>query len=361
MNMTPNKVLAGLALVIAVVLVVSGAYVYTNYKIVNGKLVNVDEFAYIDYEQAFVNSYNDSDPNAQIEYAEKLKSLGLDTDKSNLYLAQAFVNKGSLEFEESENADKAISVLNELLVKNPNNAEALSTLGYAYEIKGEFEKAYEYYNLAISNDPENGDLYARRGHAYDLDGQWEEAETDYLKAYELNTNDDSALMNLARLYYRTGDNDRAVDFADKAIDASPNTFVKATAADLIGQISLDVDDNDLALEYFNYAISENADFAGAYEHRAYTYLILAEDKTGADKEAAIKNAEADIATAQSIHKESSFVLVLKGLVSDIRQNSDEAKANYIKALAMVDRDISLGKVEKDTMRDQIDALLEQTK
>lgn len=359
--MTPNKILAGLALIIAVVLIVSGAYVYTNYKIVNGKLVNVVEFTYADYEQAFQNSYQNGDPDSQIEYAEKLKSLGLDTDRSNLYLAQALVNKGSLHFAESENADKAIAVLNELLVKDPNNSDALSTLGYAYEIKGEFEKAYEYYNLSIKNNPKDGRLYVRRGHAYDLDGQWDKAETDYLKAYELNVGDDSALLNLARLYYRTGDNDRAVDFADKAIDASPNSFIKATASDLIGQISIDVDDYELALEYFNYAISEDADFGGAYEHRAYVYLLASDDKSATEKEAAIKNAEADIATAVSIHPESSFVLVLKGLIADIRKNTEDAKSSYIRALAMVDNDITLGKVEKDTMRDQINALLDQTK
>ncbi len=361
MNMTTNKVFGGLALIIAVVLVVAGAYVYTNYKIVNGKLVNVQEFSYSDIEQAYQNSYDNGDPDAQIEYAEKLKSLGLDNNRSNLYLAEALVNKGSLQFKEDENADKAISVLNDVLIKDPNNAEALSALAYAYEIKGDFNKAFKFYDLAVKADPSNPVTYTRRGHAHDLNGEINLAEDDYIKSYNLDANGDANLMDLARLYYGVGESDRAVDFANKAIAASTNVFVKSTAYDLIGQIEIDNDNYDAALGHFNQAIQINPKFPGAYEHRAYVYLLQTDGTSASTTEMLVKKANPDIEKAQTINPDSSFSFVLRGLVLDLQKQSLDARASYTKALAMVDTDITLGKADKTAMREQIQSLLDQAK
>jgi tetratricopeptide (TPR) repeat protein len=359
--MNKNRLLIGLVLIIAIVLAASGVYTYTNYKIVNGKLVSVSEFDYTDIEQAFRQAYDEGDTDAQVEYAQKMQSLGIDPTQSDLYLAQALVNKGSLDFEEAENSDKAVALLNAVLLRDPNNAEALSTLAYAHEMKGDFPKAFEFYNLALKTDPEDDDIYVRRGHAYDLTGEWEKAENDYAKALELNSENSAAAMNIARLYYRIGESDLAVEYADKAIDLSENVYVKATAADLIGQVSIDTDEYDLALEYFNYAIDVNPDFAGAYEHRAYVELIGSNGKKGAELGDVLTKATADIATAEGINPKSSFIYTLKGLVAESQGRKDIAQSLYMKSLALVDTDITLGVVDKENMKIEVGDLLAQSK
>lgn len=359
--MTKSKLLIGLVFIIAIILAASGVYVYTNYKLVNGKLVDTNALVYTELEDAYVDAYQRGDTDAQVEYAEKLKALGVDKNLADLYLAQALVNQGSLDFKEQENATKAINLLTGVLMDDPNNAEALSTLAYAYEIKNDFAKAFEYYNLALRADPQSDYVYVRRGHAYDLTGELNKAEDDYIKALELNPQNDGAMLHMARLYYRTGNSDLAVEYADKVIDISENTYLEATAADLIGQVAIDTAEYDLALEYFSYAIDTNADFPGAYEHRAYTYLLQSDEKKGAELSTLLAKVSADLNKAAEINPKSSFLLVLKGLEQELLGQKDTARATYLKALSMVGSDITLGVVEKENMRIEIEGLIAQAK
>ncbi len=358
---TKSKLLIALVFIIAIVLATSGVYVYTNYKLVNGKLVDTNALVYTDLEDAYLDAYQRGDTDAQIEYAEKMKALGVDSELTDLYLAQALVNQGSIDFNERENADKAISLLNGVLMKNPNNAEALSTLAYAYEIKNDFAKAFEYYDLALRADSENDYIYTRRGHAYDLVGELDKAEDDYVKALSINPENDGALLHMARLYYRTGEPDLAVEYADKVLDLSENAYLKANASDLIGQVAIDTAEYDLALEYFNFAIENSPDFGTAYEHRAYTYLLLSDEKKGGELSALMAKVSIDLNKAAEINPKSSFLYVLRGLEQDVMGQKDTAKATYLKALSMVQGDITLGVVEKENMRIEIEELIAQAK
>ncbi len=359
--MTKSKLLIGLVFIIAVILAASGVYVYTNYKLVNGKLVDTNALVHTDLEEAYLDAYHRGDTDAQVEYAEKLRALGVDKNLADLYLAQALVNQGSIDFNEQENANKAINMLNGVLMDDPNNAEALSTLAYAYEMKNDFAKAFEYYDLAVRADPENDYIYTRRGHAYDLAGELDRAEDDYVKALELNPENDGALLNMARLYYRMDEADLAVEYADKVLDISENAYLKATAADLIGQVAIDTSEYDLALEYFNYAIDSNPDFPGAYEHRAYVYLLQSDAKKGAELNALLAKVTLDLNKAAEINPKSSFLFVLRGLEQELLGQKDTAKATYLKALSMVNGDITLGVVEKENMRMEIEGLIAQAK
>lgn len=359
--MTKSKFLIGLVLIIAVVLVTSGVYVYTNYKLVNGKLVSTNDLVYVDIEQGYFDAYEEGNTDAQVEYAEKMRSLGIHPTLADLYLARALINRGTVDFDEEKNADEAVKLLEGVLVEEPNNAEALSALAYAHEIKGEFAKAIEYYDLALRIDDDNAYIYNLRGHAYDLMGQLDKAEDDYVKSLELDPNNVGALINMARIYYRLGEPDLAADFAYEAIDLSENSYLTAIASDLVGKIAIDTREYDLALEYFNYAIKNNPDFPGAYEKRAYVYLLQTTGKKPAEVTALLAKVTADIDATSKIHPESSFLFVLKGLQQDVLKQPDAAKASYMRALAMVDKDITLGEVDKENMRAEIEALLKQSK
>lgn len=346
------------AIVLAAATVV---YFVNNYTVINGKVVNDDEIRFASIEDQFRDAYLIGDVDGQIAVAEELQKNANDPDVATLYLAEAYLNKGSMHFDEEVYADKALALLNPLLEKNPNNSDVLSAVGYAYEIKEEYSLAISYYDRAIEIDNSNDLAFTRRGHAKDLMGDIPEAELDYLRAYELDPDRDVTLMNLARLYYRIAEDDLAVEYADAAIDVSDTAYVRATAAELIGLIAIDTDEYDLAKEYFDFAISEDPEYAGAYEQRAYVMLVAAEVESGATeqtKDAAAREAFTYLDEALKLNPSSSYAYAVRGLAFELLQDTEPALAEYNKALSLIDEDITLGANEKEDMRTTINLLLE---
>ncbi len=345
----------------ALLLVIAGGwYIFANYRIVDGIFIKNSEYKFLGYEDNLLIAYDNADVDAQIAEAEKLKANGSDWVTANIYLAEAYINKGSLRFQEDEYADKAIVLLQEVLNTQPKNIQALIAMGYAYEIKQEYLNAFTYYDRAIEVDPMYDAAYTKRGHAYDLTGDWNKAQADYLKAYEINPDNANTLLNLARLYYRTGGNsntDLATQFADLVIDKSENSYAIAVASELIGLVAVDTDDFQLAIQYFDFAIENDPMYPGPYEHRAYAKMLLAEDKDTNTKERLYTEAGADIEKALSLHTGSSNATALKGLLTFARGQKAEALALYNKALSMVGSDITLGLNEKTVVRDDINNLI----
>ena len=356
MNTSFKRIGIFLVLILCIVLVFGGIYMYINYKIINGHLVSVNEVAYLDYEQSMQQSYDSGDVDAQVEYAQKLQTVGGNIDDANLALAQALLNKGSLRFDENTNADQAIALLQNVLDKNPNNVEALSAMGYAYEIKQEYDKAFEFYNKAIAINDQDAPSLVRRGHAYELAGKTDLAQADYMKAYSINPNNDFTLLHAARTYYSTADYANTLKFAYLVLDKSRNAYTKAVASELIGQVATINGDYDTAQQYFDYSINLDPTYPGPYLQYAYVNIIKS-DKATSTRSELLSDASEDIDQALTLHPQSAFALTLKGLVADQQKDSKTAKELYKKALAMVDYDITLGANEKESTRKEINKLL----
>lgn len=65
---------------------------------------------------------------------------------------------------------KAISILEGIIRRNPNNVDALNYLGYSHRQLGEYDKSLVYYQTALSKNPNHrganeylGQLYLRLG------------------------------------------------------------------------------------------------------------------------------------------------------------------------------------------------------
>lgn len=356
MNMSFKRIGLLLLLVLCLVLVFGGVYMYINYKIVNGRLVSVNEVAYLDYEKAMIESYDSGDIDAQVEYAQKLQTTGEDPDGASLALAQALLNKGSLHFDEENNANKAIALLENILAKNPNNVEALSAMGYAYEIKEEYTKAFEYYNKALAINGQDELTLVRRGHAYELSGQIELAQDDYLKAYEINPDSDFTLLHIARMSYSIEDYPKALEFADLVLDKSENAYTKAVASEIIGQVAVLDSDYDTAQQYFDYSISLDDTYPGPYLQYAYVN-ILKSDSATSTRTQLLNEASEDVDYALSLHPQNSFAYVLKGLIAAGQKDQKTAKELFKKALSLVEYDITLGAKEKESTIEEINKLL----
>ena len=125
--------------------------------------------------------------------------------------------------------DKAIADYNKAIELNPNLDAAYNNRGSSYGKKGDYAKAFDDYNKSIRINNKNDSAFLNRGNIYYKQGDYDKAIEDYTKAIQLNSRNDSAYNNLAGLLatcadakYRNGA--RAVEFAKKATELSPNNF-----------------------------------------------------------------------------------------------------------------------------------------
>jgi tetratricopeptide (TPR) repeat protein len=331
------------------------AFLFNNFFFINGwKIVSKTTYESIILSDELSDSTKSGDIDKQIEIASQLLSRKSD-NQAKIDLANAYLEKASLDFKEDEYSNKALVLINEVLAADSENFEAYLSAGYAYEVLQNYPKAFENYNKAIELNSNSDIAYVKRGHAYDLYGDLISAENDYTKAFQINSNNDTALMNLARIAQRKGDLENAKNYAKNIVETSDIAYVKATAHEIIGLAYLDSGDNQSAIENFSKSINEYKDYANAYSNRAYAKILLHNYEV---KDNSLKiEIEQDINTALSIHEFSSFANVVNGLLMEAVGDNQKALSAYQKALNLVDKDITLGAAEKIDMKDKINQLI----
>jgi len=122
---------------------------------------------------------------------------------------------------------EAIRRLGNIVTLNPDNLDALSTLGDLLRSDGQYLKAADAYTKAIKLS--GGDLpadwryYYVRGIAYERGNEWPKAEADFLKSLDLNPDQPQVLNYLGYSWVDKGMNlDKAMEMIQKAVAASPN-------------------------------------------------------------------------------------------------------------------------------------------
>jgi len=92
----------------------------------------------------------------------------------------------ALELYQQGNTERAESLIQVILKKQPENIQLLSMIGFMYAQLGKAESAIDYFERALLLDPQNTDLYINLGETlYEL-GRMEEAIQNYQKALETN-------------------------------------------------------------------------------------------------------------------------------------------------------------------------------
>ena len=135
---------------------------------------------------------------------------------------EAYNNRGSAYARKGE-LDKAIADFDQAIRFDPKYAEAYNNRGLAYFKKGQLDKAIADYNQAIRFDPKYTKAYNNRGHAYSLKGDYERAILDFDQAIKLNPDSPHAVNNLAWILAthpepQIRDGAEAVGLAEKACE-----------------------------------------------------------------------------------------------------------------------------------------------
>lgn len=330
---------------------VSGFFFNKFFLLTNGRVVSRTTQEYVILKDELSESAKVGDTNKQIEVAEKIVSLQKNDDDSKLDLANAYLEKASLDFKEKEYGEKGLALAKEVIAHDSNNYNAYLAEGYAYEVLQDYENSIFSYNKAIEINPNYDLSYVKRGHAYDLSGDLSLAEDDYSKALELNEKNDVALMNLARIFQRREDFENAADFAKQAIEVSKIAFIKATCYEIIGLADMNSNDYKSAIDNFTNSINSYEKYANAYTNRAYAKIILAGYVV---KDYALKSdINADLSKSLEMNPGSSFVKVVEGILKQSSGDKNGAIESYNQALLLVDNDITLGVSEKEIMKQKI--------
>jgi tetratricopeptide (TPR) repeat protein len=160
------------------------------------------------------------------------------------------------------------------LDKNPNCAFALNNLACAHQRAGQYEEAKKAANEAVRIEPGVGANWFALGNAYASLGQYNFAIDNYKKGIDTHPIDPAGLYdNLATAYVRIGHDDLAVSYFDKAISAKPK---RGTAYNNRGNAYARMGKLDLAIQDYTKAIELKPRSPEAYFNRAVIYSMRKE-------------------------------------------------------------------------------------
>lgn len=169
-------------------------------------LASVSWYSFLTYERNFI--WNDD------------ITLWSDVVNKSPKKARGYENRG-FAYQIKGDFDKAAADYNEALKFNPFRAGTYSNLGIIYQIKGDIDSAIGNFNKALLLSPDLAGVYYNRGYAYQLKGYIVQAIADYSKAIEINPSYADAYNNRGNAYLNKGDFDKAMADYNKALKIDP--------------------------------------------------------------------------------------------------------------------------------------------
>jgi len=113
--------------------------------------------------------------------------------------------------------DKAITATKRAIEMNPQDPYSYDNLGYVYGKKKQYDKAFKAFRKSIEINPQNHATCSNYGQFLAEKRDYAEATEQYKKAVSLQPNNRAYLSRLSSAYYRQGKYDEALDATNKAI------------------------------------------------------------------------------------------------------------------------------------------------
>lgn len=169
-----------------------------------------------------------------IEVVERVSSWPDFTDAKKYYLA-------TLQYR-VKNYDRSISLLEEVVQNDPQNAHAWNSIGYTYlEREGgeeDLDRAREYIQKAISLDPKNGHIRDSLGWYYYRMGKFKQALKELKRAYDLVQDNSVITKHLALVYWKLNRYDLAERFLVKASQLTKDDGEREEVQKFISQVRI---------------------------------------------------------------------------------------------------------------------------
>ena len=221
------------------------------------------------------------------------------------------------------NYDKATSI-------DRHYAKAFNNKCFIYNYMKAYDVAVAECDKAISIDLKQPSFFVGRGNALLNRGDLHKAEADYLKARELDPNNQSALVGLAAVHQQAGDYPGAIKLLDRvnisqtedaATVLNNRCWTRTLSTSNKAELSIALNDCTAAL-----GILPTADWV--LDSRALTYLKMGElDKAADDYRQAL------ILDPAKVSSQYGYGLILQ-------KKGDKRGENYIRKAIEADRNIS---------------------
>ena len=162
--------------------------------------------------------------------------------KNTQYKETAYENLGNI-YKNLNNLAIAMDYYKTAIDINPKNPKLHFMYGVMLDEAQNYEASMEQYNLALQygdnspelleilenkwtqnivNNPNDAQNYVNLGAIYQKQGNFENAKAQYLKAYQLDSSDETILYNLASLYVQQKNYTEAINTYDKLLVKKPN-------------------------------------------------------------------------------------------------------------------------------------------
>jgi protein O-GlcNAc transferase len=171
--------------------------------------------------------------------------------------------QSAFKYYQEGNLQQAKQICEKILIKEPNNFNALHLLGIIYYGTGNYDFSIKYIRKAIQNNPNIADAYFNLGASLKKQGQYEEAITCYQKALQLNPNFPEANCNLGVIFQEQGYYDEARTCFGKALQVNP-MFVDVLVN--LGTILKEQGKVNEAENYYRCALQIKPDFPTCYSN-----------------------------------------------------------------------------------------------
>ena len=162
--------------------------------------------------------------------------------------------KLSVALNKNKQNEEAISMLQEIIKKAPENEKYTNLLGEIYFEQEKYKEAASVYMSSLRYHPGSFDLYYSLGMAYTMLNDFQKAKEFYEKAAEVNSLAYNAKLNLGQIALIYGDLDEAEKYFRESLKQND---LESGSYYYLSQIALLKGDEDKAKNYMNVAIQLN--------------------------------------------------------------------------------------------------------
>lgn len=309
-----------------------------------------------------INAFNQNNFDKALEKTNFVLTQNSKNISALLMKATTLSQRGSVEFKEKEYGTQAIVIAKqalEIAATDTEKSEAWRIIGYANEIMERYTDAFSAYDISIKLNPKNALAISQKGHAHDLNGDRMKAKLGYEQALKIDNSLAHAHLNLGRLLFYEKNYVSAEKEFNVVIGISNNKQFLSEAEYDLGLIKLYKYQNyQLAFSHFNNSVSLDDSFAigwvGVATAKYYLLVnLLANNPTndnGKKLLSGLVDALRDIEKATKINPNQTTAYLMTGKILNLLGEKNQAKGALDYGLTIIDKDISLGVIEKNDMR-----------
>lgn len=151
----------------------------------------------------------------------------------------------------TERSEEAITVLQDILKKNPEYYEATNLLGEVLCANERYKEAINVYMNALRYNPGNYDLYYNLGMVFTMTNDFQRAKEFYEKAAEINSLLYNAKLSIGQIALIAGDLDEAEQYFKESLKGED---VEAGSYYYLSQVAMLKGDKEKATNYMNIAV-----------------------------------------------------------------------------------------------------------